>query len=391
VQDAVLAYLPTDTNKRRDFLNAIDAFVYADAATAASNIDVKANATAIFASGLLTGTGSIIPLPNNYINLVTSIAIKNSGGYVVPPVLHNIHNSSTTPPTVVDDLMYPYTIASQATGETFVQFNAVEISQGTTITSGGPFGGPVDDVWDGTTGARKLFLNLGISSSGSTMYATFPDFVKDGVVSTRIKVSTISSSGTVPDNAVWKYGDMGSGPSYKQFIYSTGTNYLNRKSIQITPLTTDTITVSYYYNTNLQIIADYLSNPANYFLGQDIALYPATPVPVYMEVLVQIAQTYGTTDRVSAVQQKLQDVIAAYLLGTEVNQATLIADILTVEGVVDVSVPFIRLARGSTATLTLDQLAALGTKDIVLSPKEYPVILNANDIKVSAVYTAVGS
>lgn len=390
VRDCILAYLPGDIYKRRDFINAIDAFVYADNATKVTDAAVLANSAIPYGTGSITGTGRLIPLPDLYTNLIFSLSINNTtpADYFVPTAISftSLTSGSGGSGVLQTSAVPVYTLSTYTSGESFVTFQDLPISQvgplpadSTTWTAFAP--GPT----------RKLYLTLGTDSSGIMQYGTFPDFSVGNPISTRITVrKTLAGVSTVDTG--WLYGEEGiiSTPTYRQFLRkdfiggTVASASAGQIAIRINPIISDTVKVSYYYNNNISTIAAYLKNPANYFLGQDIAVYTATSVPVFMQLKVQISSSYGTADRASAVRQKLQEIIATYGMGVEINQATLVSEVLKVDGVVDVSIPFMKLGRGSTSTAI-----PTGTADIVLTPVEYPIIVADNDIQVTAVYTAV--
>lgn len=345
VKDVRMAYLKDDPNKVRDFINAIDIFVYAQNDTEGS-VNVQPGTSSL----ILPNTSSEqVILDSPYLTLISSIEdLTNS--YIFPDVAYG----NTPNPDL---------------GISTITFQ--------------PIGG---DYINKTTssGSTYIRINLAGESSGDTpVYANLIDFSDGNPISTsvdtRIKVERHTSGGTSSDDtANWDYALLDSVHALKRDTTPTVTDTF---TILMRPKTDDDLHIVYRYNANLDAIQTYIDNPAYHFVGQDIKIFPAEAKAIYMKVLIQITQEYGTADRAAVVRNKLEELIAAYGLGVEINQSYLISEILKIPGVADVKVPFAQLSRTKAGT---------DNSDIQLDINQYPIIEYTSDIVVDAQYAPVG-
>jgi len=363
VKDAVIAYKYGDTNKvRQNITNAIDVFIYANT--------VYSHSESIpgLVSGNLVNTTDAFLLTKSFVSNIASVTF---GTFVAPTRSYSLSLASN-----INEATY---------GESYISFLPI----------------PANVISDSTGSGIAYTVN--IPATGVTdVYGAFPEFVEGAQVASNIVVYKKPKTASVWSEVL----NLGDGSSYATYRTIGGrqalvlpletldtTNYAY--GVKLLPAPTDTITIDYFYSgQDLTNVSNYLNSSANHFVGQDIRVYPAVPVAVVMDVIVQITQDsdYGTADRAAAVKEHIMSVIAGYDLGVEINQAELVSEILTVAGVVDVQIPFTKLKPkyvydSSGVKVANDSTAVT---DIVLSAIQYPYFEYASDLKVTAQTGIIG-
>jgi len=137
------------------------------------------------------------------------------------------------------------------------------------------------------------------------------------------------------------------------------------------------------YNPNYASISNALTSDANVFIGQDIAIYPASYVYIYVGATVQIANGLSTEGIRGDIVTALTEYISNLSMGATIDQAALIDLIMEVPGVVDIKIPLDALGKQATLTTTI-----VGSADIELGTNEYAVLGTTN---IKTTYTKVSN
>jgi uncharacterized phage protein gp47/JayE len=359
VKDAVIAYKYGDTNKvRQNITNAIDVFIYAN------TVYSYTESIPGLVSGSLVNTSDAFLLAKPFVSNVASVAF---GTFTSPSRSYSLSLASN-----INEAVY---------GESYISFLPI----------------PANVISDST--GSGLAYTVNIPATGITdVYGAFPEFVAGNPVVSNIviysKPKTSTAWSTIIPLDLATYRTIGGRQALvlPTTIFDT-TNY--DYGVKLLPAPTDTITISYFYSgQDLTDVSNYLNGSANHFVGQDIRVYPAIPVAIKMEVIVQISQdpAYGIADRAAAVKEHVLSVIAKYNLGVEVNQSELVSEILTVAGVIDVQIPFTTLKPKylyNTAGVKVENTSNEVT-DILLAATQYPYFEYATDLKVTAQTGIIG-
>jgi len=222
----------------------------------------------------------------------------------------------------------------------------------------------------------KLVLN---GDPNNPIYGSFPDFSDNQSLNSnsRLYVFVNQDGNWIDTTSDCKYQKDGN----DQAIILTGFSSSPTIALKIHPKSTDIIKVNYDYDSVISDMSTYLFSSSRKFVGQNIYFYPATPVGIIAQIQIQVDPSYGTTDREAMAKQKYIELINSYRLGAELNQTTFVSEFLKIAGIVDVKIPF--------DIFTRDQNTRTGSSDIILSAKEYPVILNDADIKIIGTYEKI--
>jgi len=332
VKDAKIAFLPDDPNKIRESINAIDIFVYSGTST---NID----------STITVSNPTYVQLPLNYVSNINSIVDTTASNYAFPTI--------------------SYSLLQKEDGTSFILFSSIT---GKYIKVS-PYG--IDRC--------RLQLNLS-GDSNNPVFGEFPDFVDGENLSTdgRIKVYILQGGRWVDTTVFWAYSQFGSSQSLRSTPHFLGTSPI--VSIVISPKYKDVLRVNSDYNSDIEYISQYLLHQSRKFVGQDIKVFSATPVGIVADITIQVSPDYGTSDREAIAKQKFIELLNSYTLGVELNQTAFISELLKIAGVLDVKFN----------VFTRNRDTRNGISDILLGSKEYPTLIDMDDLKITGTYSPIG-
>ena len=341
VRDAVIAYLPNDPNKIDDSINSIDIFVYANNRV---NLENSLPVTSNFNS-------NFIKLSTNYVSNIRTLAIPqdNNSDFYVPS--------------------FAYSLSYTADGTSYISFSYIKDNYISVL----PYS---DNTYSNNSYKIKLVLN---GDPQNPIYGSFPDFSDNQYLNSNSRLYVF-----VNQDGNWI--DTTSDCTYKkdgndQAIILTGSSNSPVIALKIHPKSTDIIKVNYDYDSVISDLSTYLFSSSRKFVGQNIYLYPATPVGIIAKIKIQVDPSYGTADREAMAKQKYIELLNSYRLGAELNQTAFVSEFLKIDGIVDVKIPF--------DVFTRDQDTRTGSNDIILSAKEYPVILKDADIQIIGTYEKI--
>jgi hypothetical protein len=227
----------------------------------------------------------------------------------------------------------------------------------------------------------NLRLNPGVTPA---IYGSFPDADGPLTVNSRTQVYKTTGSIRVNDTPNWTLTtDPATGVGTLQNhsgVTSVGTSTYD---VKLGAIAGDIINFDYSYDEILTDVQTKLNDTNNVFVGQDTRVFPATAVPIYVDITVQVDPAYSTADRAGACRAKLYELIGKYGLGAEINQSYILTEFLKISGVVDVELPF--------RIFTKDSTTKTGSSDILLGSLEYPVFFAAIDVIIRGTHNRVSN
>jgi len=355
IKDVAIAYLYNDINKVRSGMNTVDLFIQG--------------------GKLISNTSTVTITENPYF-----FALANA--YTTQL---NVLQGTTDTPTAYTYPSFTHQLSYGDNGESFISF----------LTVGSPHFVVTELLVDyAPTGIKTATLYLqtfykadGTVDTTRSTIGTFPDFVAGSVLSAtgRVKVFRILGDVSIDDTLNWSYTAPSTGVQGLTRIadvYAADFPTL-RYEVQILPKVNDVMTIDSLYNSAISEVQSYVANPANLFVGQDIMCYPATAVQIVADIKIQVDTSYQSIpDLEAAAYSKIVELLGNTGLGQELNQTFYISELLKIPGIVDVERPF--------SVFTRNYDTRMGSTDIVLSPKEYPIVADIADVVVHGQYEPLG-
>lgn len=308
VQDASIAYKADDPNKRRSGLSQIDVFVRAQGATTYSD-------SALF-------NGNPHPLTKTWVTDIDSITINNSVGitsYSIPAIFYQVGYDTTAGTSSV----------------TFIE-NIEQLSN-----AGGIYYASDNYQLIMPSGSANVYVAFKINglayADAPTINTSMGEVMRDRYT---IRLADGTDITDVCDLEVRAEADNHTCISIP-VAYSSPLSNIQQLNISVHPkVGTDTVATTYNYNPNMELIEQELHNDAYEFIGQDIMVYPADAVTLYMKATVQVDPSVSIVEKTAEIQSAVTAYLTRLSMGASVEMSAVIDVILSIPGVTDVRIPF---------------------------------------------------
>lgn len=330
VDDAKIAYLPTDPSKRREGLSNIDVFVK-------STATVQENA-------VLTYSTNPLKLEKTYTTAITSVSLPDIS-YIIPDLFYSLDNGTH--------------------GTSFVRFNSIS-----------------ENLNDTDIIQLTGWTTLQLSKDGVDV--SFPDFVVGDPIAAEghITVLAVDSSGsTTDDTASWEYGSVDTTLVRTSALPTTTL----RLDIGIHPETGDQVAVTHLHNSAIETLRSDITDPSVAFIGQNVEVFPAEQVPIYIDLTAQIALGYNGSAKIGEITTEVTSFISGLGMGSTINKLDIIEIVASIPGIVDVALDSMILGEGT------EEDPPTSSGDVVVDTDEYPYLAYINIKTTTSTITNVRS
>ena len=159
------------------------------------------------------------------------------------------------------------------------------------------------------------------------------------------------------------------------WAFEKDTLTINRGSIKsndriaFTVLPINPYTVSYLYNTNIELVQNLINKDENKVLGADILIKEATRIYIDISFVLNVLPGYSKAVVIANITQILNSNIQTLSLNTPLQQSDIVEWVYGVSGVDQIILPFTKFNRTSESTVV---------NTITVAPYEYIRLLNLN-------------